>query len=77
MYERTGKAPAKWGVNLNGGELYVFRQEYADSVPLPKMMRTENFWLLLEGLFSKVWNGGDVTALVKELADRINLQVIS
>ena len=41
------------------------------------MMRTENFWLLLEGLFSKVWNGADVTELVTELAGRIYLQVNS
>lgn len=77
LYERSGKVPAKWDANPDNGDLQVFRQEYADSVPLPKMMRTENFWLLLEGLFSKVWNGADVTELVTELAGRIYLQVNS
>lgn len=77
LYERSGKVSANLNANSDNGDLQVFRQEYADSVPLPKMMRTENFWLQLEGLFSKVWNGADVTELVKELADRISLQVNS
>lgn len=77
LYERSGKVSANLNANPDNGDLQVFRQEYADSVPLPKMMRTENFWLQLEGLFSKVWNGADVTELVKELADRIFLQVNS
>lgn len=77
LYERTGKVPAKLNANSDNEYLQIFRQEYADSVPLPKMMRTENFWLQLEGLFSKVWNGADVTELVRELAGRISLQVNS
>ena len=77
LYVRTGKLPAKWDANLDNGNLQIFRQEYADSVPLPKMMRTENFWLQLEGLFSKIWNGADVMELVTELAARIYLQVNS
>lgn len=75
LYERTGKAPAKLNANPDNGDLQIFRQEYADSVPLPKMMRTENYWLQLENLFSKVWNGADVTELVRELAGRISLQI--
>lgn len=75
LYERSGKAPAKLNANPENRSLQVFRQEYAESVPLPKMMRTENFWLQLEGLFSRVWNGADVTELVTELAERISLQV--
>ena len=41
--------------------------EYADSAPLPKMMETGHYWLLLERLFSKAWTGTDVTALLQEL----------
>ena len=38
------------------------------------MMETENFWLQLEVLFAKVWNGEDATALVKELEANMALQ---
>lgn len=75
LYEKTGKVPANKNINADNGFLQVFKQEYADSVPLPKMMETGNFWLQLEGLFSKVWNGADVTALVQELHETIVGQV--
>ena len=53
----------------------IFADEYADSVSLPKMLETGNFWMQLEVLFSKVWNGADVTTLVEQLAATIEQQV--
>lgn len=75
FYERTGKAPAKLSASTDNGPLQIFKLEYARSVPLPKMMDTGNFWLQLERLFAQVWNGGDVTAQVQELAAQIEAQV--
>lgn len=75
LYDRAGKVPAKTKTNQDNGAIQIFKLEYAESIPLPKMMKTENFWLQLEGLFSRVWNGANVTELVEELADRISLQV--
>lgn len=75
LYDRTGKVPAKLGVNEENGALQIFKLAYADSIPLPKMMETGNFWVQLESLFSKAWNGADVTALVQELAGQIQLQI--
>ena len=75
LYDRTGKAPAKLGTEEDEPGLQIFRQAYGDSIPLPKMMETGNFWVQLESLFSKVWNGADVTALVQELAAQIQLQI--
>lgn len=75
LYEKAGKVPANLQGEADNKALQVFKQEYAESVPLPKMMETGNFWLQLEGLFSKVWNGADVTQLVQELADTIAVQI--
>lgn len=75
LYEMTGRAPAALQAEADNGALQIFAQEYADSVPLPKMMETGNFWLQLERLFARVWNGEDVTALVQELSDQIISQV--
>lgn len=75
LYERTGKMSANKNVNTEESAVQSFFAEYADSVPLPKMMETGNFWLQLEILFSKVWNGGDVAILLQELADNIALQI--
>ena len=74
LYDRTGKAPANLYAAAEAGSLAIFKMEYAESVPLPKMMETGNFWLQLERLFAKVWNGEDVTAQVQELAAQIIAQ---
>lgn len=75
MYERTGRMSAKLAGDEEDEEVRTFKEEYAKSVPLTKMMATGNFWIELEVLFSKVWNGGDIPALVQELSDRIMLQI--
>ncbi len=74
MYERTGKMSAKLPDSAEEEEVRIFKEEYAESMPLPKMMITGNFWIELEVLFSKVWNGGDISTLVQELSDQILLQ---
>lgn len=75
LYERTGKVSANLTVNEDNTALQAFMEEYAESMPLPKMMETGNFWMQLEILFSKVWNGEDVAALVQQLADQITSQM--
>ena len=77
LYEPSGKMPASLHAaeNADNGALTVFADEYADSVSLPKMLETGNFWMQLEVLFSKVWNGEDVTTLVEQLAGTIAEQV--
>ena len=77
LYERSDKMPASLHAaeNADNGALTVFADEYADSVSLPKMLETGNFWMQLEVLFSKVWNGEDVTTLIEQLAGTIAEQV--
>lgn len=77
LYERSGKMPASIHAaeNADNGALMIFANEYADSVSLPKMLETGNFWMQLEVLFSKVWNGEDVTTLVQQLADNMSQQL--
>ncbi len=77
LYERTGRVPSNLNADTGSDALQVFVQEYAESVSLPKMMETGNFWMHLEILFSKVWNGADVNALVEELAAQMVFQVES
>lgn len=75
LYEKTGKLPARNGTDEDNGPAQIFKLEYADSVSLPKLMETGNFWLQMEVLFSKVWNGAEVEPLVSELAEQIAAQV--
>lgn len=75
LYERTGKLPAKTNTDADNGAVQIFKMEYADSVPLQKLTETGNFWIQLEVLFAKVWNGADAAQLVSELAEQISTQV--
>ena len=75
LYERTGKVSANRNAEADNGALQIFKQEYAGSIPLPKLMETGNFWLRLEKLFFSVWNGADTATLVQDLADQIGRQL--
>ncbi len=75
LYGRTGRVSANLNADKDNEALQVFKSEYADSRPLPKMMETANFWMQLESLFSKIWNGADVAELVRELEDDMMIQV--
>lgn len=75
LYEHTGKVAANLDADQDNGALQIFKQEYADSIPLPKMMETSNFWLYLERLFARAWNGEDIEGLVAELAEQISFQL--
>ena len=46
-----------------------------DTYVLPKMIETSNFWIQLEILFSKVWEGEDAAGLLQELSDKITTQL--
>ncbi len=75
MYDRCGRMASYYHVKYPNDLFTVFMQEYERSVSLPKMIETGNYWVQLEILFSKVWNGGNVAALVEELAQKMNEQV--
>ncbi len=75
LYERTGKVAASYRANHGNAALQILMQEYADSIPLPKMLETGNFWMHLEVLFAKIWNGTDVQEALQELADQMAVQL--
>lgn len=76
LYERTGKVSANLAANRDNGAVQIFMEEYASSVPLTKMLSASNFWIQLEVLFSRVWNGSDISELVQELAQQMQLQTL-
>ncbi|MBQ7933696.1 MAG: sugar ABC transporter substrate-binding protein [Lachnospiraceae bacterium] len=75
LYDRSGKPAANRHADKDNEILQVFMQEYEDSISLPKMMSTGNFWMQAEVLFSQVWNGGNIEVLLQELNDQISCQV--
>lgn len=75
LYERTGKASANKTVNQDNGALQMFLEEYEDSMPIPKLMEASNYWIQLEVLFAKVWNGDDISTLVEQLDQQMRTQI--
>lgn len=77
LYDWTGKVSVLKDANYgeHNDELQVFAREYEDSVPLPKMLETSNYWVNLEMLFASVWDGADANEGLKKLSEQMKLQV--
>lgn len=74
LYSRSGKVASKMQAEYDYPALAGYMQEYSDSIPLPKMLETSNFWIQLEICFTKAWMGEDVNGLLKELSQQIMTQ---
>lgn len=75
LYAKTGKIPSSYDADLNDEVLSLFQSEYADSVPLTKVVEASNFWVQLEITFTKAWTGEDTDELLRKLSEQIMTQV--
>lgn len=75
LYARTGKASAAKNVDYGYEALNEFAIEYEESISMPKMIETSNFWVQLEVAFSEIWQGADANTKLKELSEQIKSQV--
>ncbi len=79
LYDRTGKVPSRsnavdtYKEGHNGIEAFV--AEYEASAPMPKLMTTSNYWLLLEDTFAGVWSGDDPSRRLKQLYEQLMYQI--
>ena len=75
LYEITGKISAMTKQEYDDPHVEGFVQSYADSVPIPKMLETSNFWVGLEICFAKVWSGEDANTQIRTLSEQIKTQL--
>jgi maltose-binding protein MalE len=75
LYGMTGKISAVTKDKYENDNIAVFMENYADSVPIPKMLETGNFWVELEICFAKVWDGEDANTQLRSLSEQIKTQV--
>lgn len=75
LYEKTGKISARMGQEYLNDNMTAFAENYAESVPIPKMVETSNFWVELEICFAKVWGGADANEELKTLSEQIKTQL--
>lgn len=77
LYARTGKLPVHCdGSTYDNPNAAAFLEEYARSVPMPKMIETSNFWVQLEIAFARIWGGADANEELRSLSEQIMGQVL-
>lgn len=77
LYGRTGKLPVyAGGGTYDNPNAAAFLEEYQNSVPMPKLIETSNFWVELEIAFAKIWTGDDANDSLKNLSEQIMAQVL-
>lgn len=75
LFEQTGKLASNRNIVQSVPQSEDFFREYEESVPVPKMMTTSNYWIQMEVAFTKIWSGDDVSMTLKELSEQIMTQV--
>ena len=75
FYEKTGKTPAYKKAVGKDEVMTAVLAEYERSVPLPKLLETGNFWVNLEAVFTRIWNGENVEEALKGLDEQIKGQL--
>ena len=75
LYKRTGKMASGYLAPCTDDNAKQFMKEYEQSIPMPKMVETSNFWLELEILFSRVWTGENINGLVRGLSEQMMTQI--
>lgn len=75
LFEKTNKLASGKMIEHSVPQAAAFFSEYEDSVPIPKMMTTSNYWIQMEVAFTRIWSGDDVSMTMKELSEQIMTQV--
>jgi hypothetical protein len=74
-YTMSGKLIAHEGIPYGNDSLASFVSVYGNSVPMPKLMATSNFWVHLEIAFANIWDGADPNETLRNLSQSVKLQI--
>lgn len=74
FYTATDKIASRSDLVYENEAINASLEEYAMSIPMPKMMRTSSFWAQLEIAFTKIWDGEDPDAIMQQLDQAIQAQ---
>ncbi len=80
LYERAGKMAAKYRAAFGddptvSAMMRAYETVYENSVPMPKMLETSNYWIRLETAFTDIWNGAEINGTMKQVAEQLLTQV--
>lgn len=75
LYSMTGKLSSVIQGTYENEHEAAFMENYKESVPIPKMLETGNFWVELEICFARVWDGEDANTQLRQLSEQIKTQL--
>lgn len=75
VYARTGKLASSVDAGYEDEAFLTFQNEYADSIPLPKIVEASNLWVQLEITLAEIWGGADINTKIKEFAKQLSSQL--
>ena len=75
LYSRTGKLACNYQKEYAYPQMEDAVRTYENSVSLPKIVETSNYWVLCEMVYTKAWDGEDVNKLLKQLSGQVKKQI--
>ncbi|MCR5249369.1 MAG: extracellular solute-binding protein [Lachnospiraceae bacterium] len=76
LYDRTGKMPCVGGAQDESvGAHTVVRRIYMESASLPKLITLSNFWLELELVYTRIWDGADPEETLRSFSEQMEEQM--
>ncbi len=75
FYSRTGKFACAYQKEYQYPQMDDVIRTYENSVSLPKIVETSNYWVLAEMVYTKAWDGTNVNTLLRELSSQVKKQV--
>lgn len=75
LYLRCGKIASLNKTDYENENIKACMEEYANSIPMPKMLETSNFWVQLEICFTRIWDGDAIEAVLSDLENQIAIQI--
>ncbi|MDE6622235.1 MAG: extracellular solute-binding protein [Lachnospiraceae bacterium] len=75
LYSMTGKLSSVIRDTYENEHVAAFMENYIESVPIPKMLETSNFWVELEICFARVWGGEEANTQLRQLSEQIKTQL--
>jgi hypothetical protein len=71
LYARCGKMATAKLKKYEFTQMETIRDCYEQSVSLPKMVETTNYYILAEMCFANIWDGKDVNKELKSLSEQV------
>lgn len=75
LYSKTKKIASSMDAKYTDETILLFQDEYANSIPMPKLIEASDFWVQLEIAFTKIWTGENIDNYLMGLSEQIVTQI--